>query len=404
MKKSFSGFYSPSNVRIRNAWKHEKTLFVFDTNILLNLYSYTEEARKDFFKILDGISDRVWLPNHVGLEYQRNRLNVIKNEKYIFQKFKRYLENIEKNINSQEFKDLKLDARLPDLNQKTEELHTSIQNIINDFKNVLETQNAKQPDVRSGDKIRKKLEVYFDSKIGKPFNNQTDLDTLYKDGKVRYDNNIPPGYKDVKTKKDDKEFTYGGLNYMPMYGDLIIWKQIIEESKNPDIKSVLFITDDTKEDWWYIIDSSGEKRIGVRAELREEIERESNISLFDVMTTSSFMEDGKKYLELDVSDDSIDEVEEKTRTIRVKLSDLQRQSLKYGDLYKDDLLKNLKGYGYPNSLFDEIKKQSESINNSFQSVVHSQEVQDTLKIVQHEEEKRQQERQKILDIYKNMNM
>ena len=401
MKKLFSGFYSPSTVKIRNAWKHEKTLFVFDTNILLNLYSYTEEARKDFFKILDGISDRIWLPNHVGLEYQRNRLNVIKNEKYIFQKFKRYLENIEKNINSQEFKELKLDTRLPDLNQKTEELHTNIQNILTDFKNVLETQNGKQPDVRSGDKIRKKLEVYFDNKIGKQFNSQTELNTLYKDGKDRYDNNIPPGYKDAKIKKDDKEFTYGGLNYIPMYGDLIIWKQIIEESNKPDIKSVLFITDDTKEDWWYIIDSSGEKRIGVRAELREEIEREANISLFDVMTTSSFMEDGKKYLELDVSDDSIDEVEEKSRNISIKLSDLQRQSLPDLQFFNDDILNRLNESNHRKSL-DRLAKEID-ISTKLFLTNNDPAMQSAIKMLEEQEEKIRQDMQKTLDAYKRMN-
>lgn len=296
MKKSFSGFYSPSNTKIKNAWKHEKTLFVFDTNVLLNLYSYTEDARDDFFKILDVISDNIWIPHHVGLEYQRNRLEMIKNGKGIFKKLNEDIARIKKTIES---------------NEKSKELQESMQKALDDLKNIVDEGNDKQPEVRSGDKIRLKIEEFFNDKIGVPFLKQEELDKIYKNGEKRYKNEIPPGYKDAKDKKDKKDFSYGGLSFVPMYGDLIIWNQIMEHAKKDDIKSVFLITDDTKEDWWYIIDSSGEKRIGVRAELREEIERESKISLFDIMTTSSFMEEGKKYLELDVSEDSIEEVEEK---------------------------------------------------------------------------------------------
>jgi len=297
MKKSFSGFYSPSNTKIKNAWKHEKTLFVFDTNVLLNLYSYTEDARDDFFKILDRISDNIWLPHHVGLEYQRNRLEIIKNEKGIFKKLNEDIARIKKTIES---------------NEKSKELQESMKKPLEDLTNIVNVWNDKQPEVRSGDKIRPKIEESFNDKIGVPFLKQEELDKIYKDGEKRYKNEIPPGFKDAKDKKDKPSFSYGGLNYVPMYGDLIIWNQIIEHAKKDDIKSVFLITDDTKEDWWYIIDSSGKKRIGVRAELREEIEREAKISLFDVMTTSSFMEDGKKYLELDVSYESIEEVEDKS--------------------------------------------------------------------------------------------
>ncbi len=343
MKKLFSGFYSPSNTRIKNAWKHEKTLFVFDTNVLLNLYSYTEDARDDFFKILDGISDNIWMPHHVGLEYQRNRLEIIKNEKGIFKQLNSDIERIKKTIES---------------NEKSKELQESMQDTLDTLSNIVKEWNDKQPEVRSGDKIRPKIEEFFNDKIGVPFPNQEDLDKIYKDGEKRYKNEVPPGYKDAKDKKDKKDFSYGGLNYVPMYGDLIIWNQIMEHAKQDDIKSVFFITDDTKEDWWYIIDSSGKKRIGVRAELREEIERESKISLFDTMTTSSFMEDGKKYLELDVSDDSIDEIEEKSRTIKIKLNDIQKQNI------------------YNNTLFNSSKL------NDFIANQYKQEIEQVTKIIQ----------------------
>ncbi len=380
MKKSFSGFYSPSNIRIKNAWKHEKTLFVFDTNVLLNLYSYTEDARDDFFKILDRISDNIWLPNHVGLEYQRNRLEIIKNEKGIFKKLNEDIARIKKTIES---------------NEKSKELQESMKKPLDDLKDIVDEWNDKQPEVRSGDKIRPKIEESFNDKIGVPFLTQEELDKIYKNGEGRYKNEIPPGFKDAKDKKDKPIFSYGGLNYVPMYGDLIIWNQIIEHAKKDDIKSVFLITDDTKEDWWYIIDSSGKKRIGVRAELREEIERKSKISLFDTMTTSSFMEDGKKYLELDVSDESIEEVEEKINTKRIDINNLLLPPLPELQFLNDDMLtqfKNISLNKYNN--IDDIYKQS--IMNQYPNI------QNTIKNLEAQQEKIRRDIRSTLERYKNI--
>src|SRR5690606_19238091 len=56
-------------------WKN--AVFIFDTNVLLNLYRYQSSTRDELLKVLDRLKERVWIPNHVGLEYQRNRLSVI---------------------------------------------------------------------------------------------------------------------------------------------------------------------------------------------------------------------------------------------------------------------------------------------------------------------------------------
>ena len=121
-------------------------------------------------------------------------------------------------------------------------------------------------------------------------------------------NLVPPGYKDKKEKEAKEKFTYSGLTYIPMYGDLIIWKQILDKASNEDIDSVIFITDDAKEDWQYIIDSNGKKTIGVRSELRDEICIKSNITSFEILQTTNFMESGQEFLELQLKKESIKEV------------------------------------------------------------------------------------------------
>lgn len=308
MKQTFQGFYTPNEDDIKASWSSEKTLFVFDTNVLLNLYAYTEDTRKDFFKILDKVSENVWLPYHVGLEYQRNRLNVIKNEKAIFPKIEKYLDNIKKQVDNNTYKDLKLAQRLPSLNSEAEELHQKILDLLLKYENSVNEWNKKQPEVRSTDKIRQKIDKVFDGKIGSPPKDQAYLDTLFDEGKERYINLVPPGYKDKKEKEAKEKFTYSGLTYIPMYGDLIIWKQMLDKSLDEDIESIIFVTDDAKEDWQYIIDSNGKKTIGARPELRDEIYINSNIVSFEILQTTDFMERGQKFLELKLKDESINEV------------------------------------------------------------------------------------------------
>jgi len=319
MKKLFSGFYSPTDNEIKASWSNEKTLFVFDTNVLLNLYGYTKITREDFFKIVEKVTDNIWLPYHVGLEYQRRRLNVVKNEKGIFNNIEKYVKSIEKQINNSEFDKLKLKQRLPDLFDSSKELHTKIEELLSEYRDSVKEWNNQQPDVRSSDLIRKTIDELFDDKVGNPFK-QVILDKIYKEGKERYDNKIPPGFEDKKEKEKADKFTYQGLIYIPMYGDLIIWKQIIEKAKDDNIESVIFVTDDLKKDWWYTLDSNGKKEIGVRAELREEIYRESGISSFEILTTTSFMKNGKEFLELEeVHEESIAEAKTNINNYRRRI-------------------------------------------------------------------------------------
>ena len=75
MRDLFPGFYRPSEEEFHRVW-HEG-IFVLDTNVLLNLYRYPEEARNEFLNLMGNISNRLWIPNQVGLQFQQNRLSVI---------------------------------------------------------------------------------------------------------------------------------------------------------------------------------------------------------------------------------------------------------------------------------------------------------------------------------------
>ena len=165
MKKSFPGFYHPSDKELDAAWQSNETIFVFDTNTFLNLYGYADQTINDFFSILERISDKIWVPYHVILEYQRRRLSVVSDEKAIFQTINTNLEKIISVFESN-FSNLKLDRRFPALNEKTEELHTDIKELISNYKKTVAHWDKKQPCVRGHDKIRTKLDSIFEDKIG----------------------------------------------------------------------------------------------------------------------------------------------------------------------------------------------------------------------------------------------
>jgi hypothetical protein len=37
-------------------------VFVAYANVLLNIYRYADATREDLFRVLEGLSDRVWVP------------------------------------------------------------------------------------------------------------------------------------------------------------------------------------------------------------------------------------------------------------------------------------------------------------------------------------------------------
>lgn len=69
MKDKFPEYYNKPNFEI--LWK--ECVFVIDTNIFINLYSFSEEDYDEFTSVLEEISNRLWMPYQIGWEYQKNR-------------------------------------------------------------------------------------------------------------------------------------------------------------------------------------------------------------------------------------------------------------------------------------------------------------------------------------------
>ena len=308
MRESFKGFYDVSEDSLSEIWSSDSTLFILDTNILLNLYQYSQETQDEFFKILDIVQNRLWIPFHVALEYQRRRLDVIRNEKSVFSNINKKLATI-KSMVSRDFSEFNLEARNTNLFDLEESFKKDLFSLIDTFKKEVDEADKLQPCVRSYDAIRAKLDALLEGKIGAEPTSAWVLD-ITKEGEVRYANKVPPGYEDVSKDKDigKASFTFNSVTYERKYGDLIIWKQIIGHlKKQSGITNVIFITDDSKEDWWEILDSRGNKTIGARPELRSEIYAEAGIENFKMYRTNDFLVAAKEYYGVSIGDKAIEE-------------------------------------------------------------------------------------------------
>lgn len=290
MKKEFIGYYDPSEEEISNAWSNG--FFSFDTNSILNLYRYSEKTQNDFINALKTIKDKLFLPHQSGLEFHSNRLNAIES---IEKAYDRLIEVLEKN-----FKD-SLEGQINNFKKHPSIIVDNIIKIHSDFiqkvNKELDKQKKKQPQYRNNDYVLDEVTNLFENKIGKEFS-KDELQKIYYEGKERYAQRIPPGFKDLELKKDKGE--------KHIYGDLIIWKELINFVKK-NKKPLIFVTDDRKEDWWTIVKG---KTIRPREELIKEFYNETEIRIL-IYNADNFLKFAKeKGLVPDIKDDTIKEVKE----------------------------------------------------------------------------------------------
>lgn len=122
--------------------------------------------------------------------------------------------------------------------------------------------------------------LYSNDKIGKPFA-RSELDELYKEGELRFRHGVPPGYKD---KGKDEIYHHRGIIYHSKFGDLILYKQILEYCKAHHIKNVILVSEDNKEDW---VDKETN---ALRKEIRGEAFEVAGIQDFIIMNKDSLLE------------------------------------------------------------------------------------------------------------------
>jgi len=373
MKDGFKGFYNPGGEDIKGIWNSKETIFVFDTNVYLNIYSYAEKTKDDLFSVLDRIKSNLWVPNHVALEYQKRRLDVMDKERENFTKINNVFKKFNTQINVEIIQTLGIEKKMPALHDSLSDFLIKFNELTDVFlKGVFEEQRKLKPDVRSSDDIRKRLDSILSGKIGKPFN-QEELNSIYEEGEVRFANKIPPGFRDAGKGGDSSDFNYLGVDYKRKFGDLIIWKQLINESLKNEINNVIFITDDKKNDWWY---SVGDKTIGPQERLQSEFYMATGVDSFKMYDTVDFLKDAVICLGTEVDEKSFDDVKKATSSVAMEVlkssaaGSVSDYDLKYPDKsyysvgYNDSYEKGSEDKAATNSLNLESLEREENLRRA----------------------------------------
>ncbi|MCU0678572.1 MAG: PIN domain-containing protein [Candidatus Pacebacteria bacterium] len=260
MKKAFSEFYRPTDKEFDRLWAN--CIFVFDANVLLNLYRYPQKTTRKLLPIIESVKERVWLPYQAGEEYQRNRLKVINEQKEAYGLVNGLIDKTLEKLMSE----IKQYSRHPFLDGENicSKVLDAKQKLITELSKVEDT----HPDWETKDYIRRKLDKIFSNRVGECFT-EDELIEIYKEGEARFKKEIPPGFKDKDKDSTDPTET-------KKYGDFVIWKEILRYANNVK-KPIIFITDDQKDDWWWKVAG---KNMGPRHELIKEIRNFANVDFY----------------------------------------------------------------------------------------------------------------------------
>lgn len=275
--------YSKEKLKKMKAEVLKDCIYVLDANSLLDAYRLTKKTREDFLSKLEILSEKnlIVLPYQVGKEFTKNRKNVIKikideqgRSKKLFEKALNEIKNITYYKNDKTL---------------IEEIEKNVNNITREMKN---SENVTVKFLDEEDEILNKILKIFEKKIvGKLEESQ--LEKIKKEGKIRFEEEIPPGYEDNK-KINNK------------YGDLIIWKNLIAIAKESN-KNILFVSNDNKSDW--IEKNNKNEMTNPRIELLEEMFLESKKKFWQ-LDTYNFIKEITQKFKLEKSEEALEEIKE----------------------------------------------------------------------------------------------
>lgn len=285
MRDVFWNYNRPTETEVSALWT--QGILVPDTNVLLTLYKVSSSTRSAVLEAFQRFDTRVFLPHQVGVEFYRLRLSVISDRGAVYNSLDKLLRDFHDSA-MKAISQLRNDAAAD-----PERLKRLVNDLTEGGTSALEaarsTHDIQLSDAVAGDPVLTTLHELFAGRTGTPYPEQA-LTEIRKQADLRYEARVPPGYKD-----SDK--TDGG------YGDYIIWRQLLDLAQTAKTP-ILFVTDDTKEDWYW-----REKgvTIGPRPELRAEMRDVAGVPFY-AYTLRRFLEHAGMFQPKAVSQAAIAEV------------------------------------------------------------------------------------------------
>jgi hypothetical protein len=303
-----------------------KAILIFDTSSIIECYWYSPETiqfiQNEIFKYFEN---RIYLPDQVRIEYFRHK-DIKKNaaaNRYTElkeagkNKDGGYLAKITneiitiKGIINTLIEETKTIEKHPWLNIDTTTPLMQITQKYEDDSKVLIAAIEKEIDSRIH-AIHHTEDIVFEG-INKYFKNAreysfTEKFEIAQEGELRYKMEIPPGYYDAKG--NDAKI---GLD---KYGDLFIWKQIIEISKEINCP-IIFVINDLKIDWCHKEDKNPSRIASPRRELIEEF-KELTGNKIELLSLPQFLFDSQKIIGINLpSKQPIKDIDTKVKRIEL---------------------------------------------------------------------------------------
>lgn len=207
-----------------------------DTSVLSQLFKLNSGARRDFFAWVESCKNRFHVPNWVVMEYNKrvygNKLKDYVDELGKAKEVGAHLKNLQRffwgYVDDEEL-------RGTTYQDKRQELLDNFGEIKENYAKILKAVNTNIAEHIV--EVQKEIDMNLKSLVM-----DTDIynviGNMYFDWELRFENNVPPGYKD-DTKTTNK------------LGDLIIWKEILQYCKTKHINKAVFISRDEKPDTVY---------------------------------------------------------------------------------------------------------------------------------------------------------
>ncbi|MFI1212044.1 PIN domain-containing protein [Streptomyces sp. NPDC020802] len=287
--KGFEGYTRRSGTEYESAVR--EYLVSVDTNVLLELYRFTPEARKEFFEVLRKLGDRLWIPHQVVQEYFNRRANAVKEHLELYSTIpdalsehkKKALDELNRFAN-------RCSLGSADRLKLTKPIEEAFEAVGNEVVRRGKDLDISLESMISDDHVLATLAQILDGKTGAPFSGEDEAEAVAEFNK-RVTNKRPPGYKDASKAEN-------------AHGDYFVWEQLLRYAKENNT-DVLFVTNDAKEDW--VRKQSG-FIVGARPELISEFTERCQ-SDFLLTQLGPFLRTAKEQLGVTVSPSTVAQAE-----------------------------------------------------------------------------------------------
>lgn len=287
MKDKFKVFYENEILDFDNL--DSSVVIVLDANVLLHFFRYSKKSQDKLFSALEKVKSNLFIPYQAALEYHYERQNVSRSNK---KKIESLISESEKAKNTfqdnivKQIQEYGRTIRSTDEKAVREGVISEFEKLTTNFWEDFKKRELKKITelIPDNSKTAYQIADLLNNKVGEPFS-PTEIQDICEEGKQRYALKLPPGFED--SSKENNVRTFGKYSYDTQYGDLILWKEIIKYcQENPIIRTVIFISDDEKNDW--IFETKGEK-VGVRVELKQELNESVN-SRLEIFSPRKFLD------------------------------------------------------------------------------------------------------------------